>query len=280
MGTYLNYKSSNKSNYSVKHSFDLIFNKIKTVFFSFLCIVFLVISKVNGELSREISSVFINVSLPVVSFITFPINSVVNLLVDFRELVDAKRKNKILEKEIDELRAFYIKSLNVYQENKELRNSLSFAVTKSNNFKIARIIGRSSQLFGQKLLINAGKKRGLSEGNVVTGDQGMIGRLIEVSDDNSRLMLLTDARSRIPIITSQARTRGILSGNGSDTMEIMYLSKDHEIKVGDQVFTSGDGDYLPIGLLVGIVTKAEPGYAEVKMIEDINNIDIVTIMSY
>ena len=99
-------------------------------------------------------------------------------------------------------------------------------------------------------------------------------------EDKSRLILLTDAGSRIPILTSKARVRGILAGDNSDSMEILYLPKSHAIEAGDWVFTSGDGDTLPPGLLVGVIKKIDTSNAVVTMVEDVNNADIVTIMDY
>lgn len=279
MNQYSNLSPSS-ANYSFKHSFDLVFSKIETVFFSLLCVIFLIISKVNSDLSEKITFGFVGVSMPVVKTIAWPLNTTINLLTDFQELIDAKKENAELKEELAKLKSFYIRSLNIHQENKELRSIIDFVTSKSSNFKVARIIGRSHQIFNQKVLIDAGKNRGLKEGAIVTGDRGVIGRVAEVSEDKSRLILLNDASSRIPVITSKTRVRAILAGNNSGIMEMLYLPKNHTIEEGDWVFTSGDGDTLPPGLLVGVVKKVNSDSAYVAMIEDVNNSDIVTIISY
>lgn len=279
MKQYLNF-SQNRANYSVSHGFNLVFKKIETVLFSFLCVIFLITSKVSDNFSTDVSFAFISISVPVVKFASFPFNTAINLLTDFHQLVEAKKENKELKEELEKLRSYYIKSLNIHQENKELRNVLNFVASKSSSFKVARIIGRSHQLFNQKVLIDAGKNREIKEGSIVTGDRGVIGRIVEVSEDKSRLLLLTDATSRIPIITSKARVRGILAGNSSGLMDILYLPKNHSIEVGDWVFTSGDGDTLPSGLLVGVVKKVDKDSASVAMVEDMSNANIVTIMDF
>lgn len=279
MKQYLNF-SRTSANYSVKHSFNLVLKKIETVLFSFLCVIFLITSRLNSDFSKDVSFAFVSVSIPVVKFAAFPFNTAINLLTGFHELVDAKKENKVLKEELVKLRSFYISSLNIHQENKELRNVLNFVSSKSSNFKVARIIGRSHQMFNQQTFIDAGKNRGIKEGSIVTGDRGVIGRIAQVGEDKSRLILATDATSRIPIITSKARARGILAGNSSGLMEILYLPKSHEIKEGDWVFTSGDGDTLPSGLLIGVVKKADTESASVAMVEDVSEVDIVTIMDY
>ncbi len=276
---YLNFNRVS-TNYSFKYSFDLIFNRIETVFFSFLCVLFLVVSRIDDDFSKDVSFAFTSVSMPVVKIASFPFNTLIDLLTNFNELVEAKKENKVLKEELSKLKSFYITALNTYRENQELRKILTFASPKSTNFKVARVIGKSHQLFNQKIFIDIGKNRDIKEGEAVTGTHGLMGRVLEVGDHRSRLMLLTDASSRIPVITSRSRTKAILAGNSSNLMEMLYLPKNHSVEVGDLVFTSGDGDALPLGLLVGVVKKIDKGYAAVEMVEDVNNADIVTIMVY
>ncbi len=276
---HLNF-SNKRVNYSIKHSFGLVFNKIETVFFSFLCVICLVVSKVDHDFSRDVSSVFVNISVPIAKFAAFPFNAAFTLVTDFGELVRAKEENKNLKEELEKLRSFYIKSLNIHQENKDLREMLQFVSSKSANFKVAQIIGRSRPLFNQKIFIDAGEDRGLKEGEIVTGKRGVIGRVSEVYENKSHIFLLNDAISRIPVITSQARAKGILAGNSSGMMEILYLPKNHDIQVGEMIFTSGDGDTLPPGLLAGVVRKVNKNSVLVSMVEDVNNADLVTILSY
>ncbi len=218
--------------------------------------------------------------MPIVKAASFPFNAIINLLTGFGELLNAKSENEELKEELAKLREFYIQSLNIHQENKELRHVLNFVSAKSSNYKVARVLGRSSEVFNQKIFIDAGEDRAIKEGSIVTGKLGVIGRVLEVGKNKSRLLLATDANSRIPIITSKARARGILAGNGSGLMKIIYLSKSHNIEVGDWVFTSGDGDILPPGLLVGVVKSVDGSNVEVAMAEDVTNADIVTIMDY
>ena len=276
---HLNF-SNKRVNYSIKHSFGLVFNKIETVFFSFLCVVCLVVSKVDHDFSRDVSSVFVDISLPVAKFAAFPFNIAFSLVTDFGELVRAKEENQNLKEELEKLRSFYIKSLNIHQENKDLREMLQFVSSKSANFKVAQIIGRSRPLFNQKIFIDAGEDRGLKEGEIITGKRGVIGRVAEVYENKSHIFLLNDAISRIPVITSQVRAKGILAGNGSGMMEILYLPKNHNIQVGEMIFTSGDGDTLPPGLLAGVVSKVNKDSVLVSMVEDVNNADLVTILVY
>ncbi len=218
--------------------------------------------------------------MPVISAVSAPFNLAIGLLTDFSELAEAKKENVILKEEIEKLQSLYVTSLNIHRENQDLRAMLDFITAKASTFKVARIVGRANQIFSQKVFIDIGKNRDLKEGEIVSGVKGVIGRIAEVGEDKSRLILLNDASSKIPVVTSKSRDRAILVGTNGVLMEMLYLSKDHKIEEGDWVFTSGDGDTLPPGLLVGVVKKVTGNSVMVAMVEDVTNSDIVTIISY
>ncbi len=278
MTSYLNHTP--RSNLIIQHSFNLVFRKIETMFFIFLCIICLITSKINQDFSSKISNSFITISTPIIKIVSLPINSSIDLIVNFNKLAMAKKENIQLREELFKLQNYYLTSLAIHQENKELRSALNFVKSKTENYKIARVIGMSHQAFDQKLLIDSGQSRDIKEGQIIAGNRGVIGRVSEVFEDKSRILLLTDSSSRIPIIASRARNRGILAGNNSGLMEILYLPKNHQIAVGDKIFTSSDGDAVPPGLLIGIVRKIDKNSVYVSGIEDINSLNIVTIIDY
>ncbi len=278
MSNYLNHTP--RSNLIIQHSFNLVFRKIETMFFVFLCIICLIVSKINHDFSDKISDKIITISTPIIKIVSFPINSTIDLIVNFKNLAIAKKENVKLKEELFKLQNYYLTSLAINQENKELRSALNFVKSKTENYKIARIIGMSHQAFDQKLLIDSGKNRDIKEGQIIAGNRGIIGRVSDVFEDKSRIILLTDSSSRVPIIASRARNRGILAGNNSGLMEILYLPKNHQIVIGDKIFTSSDGDTVPPGLLIGVVKKIDKNSVYVSGIEDINSLNIVTIIDY
>ena len=278
MTSYLNHRP--KSNLIIKHSFNLVFRKIETMFFIFLCIILLIASKINRDFNNKISNGFITISTPIIKIISIPINSSIDLVINFNKLAIAKKENIKLKEELFKLQNYYLTSLAIHQENQELRSALNFVKSKTENYKIARVIGMSHQAFDQKLLIDSGKNRYIKEGQIIAGNRGVIGRVSEVFEDKSRILLLTDSSSRIPIIASRARNRGILAGNNSGLMEILYLPKNHQINIGDKIFTSSDGDAVPPGLLIGVVRKIDKNSVYVSGIEDINSLNIITVIDY
>jgi rod shape-determining protein MreC len=279
MKQYLNFDSK-KPNLSLQHSFNLVFRKIEFLFFVLLCMALLFASKVKDDFTKNISFTFVSISMPIINVVSFPFNSSITLLTNFSELVQAKEENENLKEELEKLKSYHVKTLDIYQENKELRGALNFINAKSSSYKVAQVIAGSNQVFNRQIIIDAGSNRDIKEGSIVIGGKAVIARVFEVGENKSRLLLVNDSASRIPVIASKSRVRAILAGNNSDLMEMLYLPKDHKIEIGEMIFTSGDGDTLLSGLLVGVVKEVNENSVLVSMVEQISNANIVTVIQY
>ena len=281
MNNYVNYNVK-KSNLALKHSFSLIFKKIETMFFIILSLILIIISKIQPSFTTNISNAIVNVSSPVSSIISWPFNTAISLVTNFNELVKAKEDNKLLKSQINELNQYYLTSLAIYEENKELRNSLNFVKPRLQNYQMAEVVGFSQSVFNNSLIIITDEEHNIKLGQIVLGKRGVVGRVesFDVNTKKSRVLLTTDSRSKIPIITANSRSRGILAGINNNMMEILYLSKNHRVKIRDKVYTSGDGDTLPPGLLIGVVEKVDKNSVFVNPVEKINDLNIVTVVNY
>jgi len=276
---HLEYKQ-HRSNFYVYHNLSKGFRRIETVLFVALCLILIITSKFNSKLTDHISMKVMSYSMPIARIVSTPLNLVVSFGINLQELIDAKNKNILLNAENEQLKSLYIKSLNIHQENTQLKEILRYAGLRSTKFLVARLIAHPYQTYSRNVLIDAGSLQGVKEDDIVTGNNALVGRIDQVSEDKSRVLLATDINSRIPVIVSGARTKGILAGNNSNVMDILYLDKAHRINTGDMVFTSGDGDTLPPGLLIGVVTAVGKGTAQVEMIENVKNLDVVSVVNY
>ena len=276
---YLAYKKP-KSNFFVYYNVSRAFRHIETTLFVISCLILILTSKINHKITDAITMAVVEFSVPIARTVSMPLNAVVNIAINFQELVDAQNRNEVLIKENEQLKSLYIKSLNIYQENTQLREIFKYVGLRSTKFLVSRLIAHAYQTYSQNVFIDSGETQGVKEDDIVTGNNALIGRVAQVSAGKSRVLLTTDINSRIPVIVSGARTKGILAGNNSNVMEILYLEKIHHITIGDMVFTSGDGDSLPPGLLVGIVTKVDKGYVAVEMVENVKNLDVVGVVNY
>lgn len=118
---------------------------------------------------------------------------------------------------------------------------------------IAPIIARSADHWWQQVTIGRGSEDGIQEGFVVSGIGGLVGRVIEVTPNTSRVLLISDSRSRVGVVVSRNRQMGFLRGQGSDRVVMQFFEKVPDIRPGDTVVTSQLSRLFPAGIPVGQV---------------------------
>ncbi len=163
-------------------------------------------------------------------------------------------------------------------ENKELRKLLKVTDRLEYNYITSRIVGASITPLSSSAVIEAGENNNIKVNNLVINQDGLVGRIINVSNNYSSVMLLSDPNSRVPVITSASRERGILANQGDETL-LIYLSEEHKVEVGELIYTSGDGKIYPYGLLVGKIYKINNDGIFVKLSTNLKNLDFVYIQS-
>ena len=130
------------------------------------------------------------------------------------------------------------------------------------------------------MLITSGTDNGVQQDSAVINDKGMVGRVIEVGDKTSRVLLLTDINSRIPVMAEGSREHGIVAGDDSDTLSLVYLPENSKLKVGEKIVTSSDGALLPPGLPIGVVTAIAKDKVTVKPFADWYRLEYVSVINF
>jgi len=174
------------------------------------------------------------------------------------------------------------------EENKKLRAQLNFS--EVNNYKTvaAEVVARESLLegveTGRDLIINKGAQDGLLVGQGVVSEEGVvIGKIIEVKDVSAKICLTTSAECKLAAtIQNQDRTQGITDGDLGLTIKMNYIPQLEKISIGDTVITSGLGDKIPRGLVIGQITEVRNESNEVwqdATIEPLVNLNNLTVVS-
>jgi rod shape-determining protein MreC len=118
-----------------------------------------------------------------------------------------------------------------------------------------RVIADLSGPFMRSMLVNVGSAGGVTKGQAVVDDRGLLGRVVGTGKRSSRVLLLTDFNSRIPVIIEGANLKAILVGNNTDRPTLEYLPPGSRLTAGSRVLTTADGGALPPGIVVGVVAK-------------------------
>ena len=198
----------------------------------------------------------------VVHTLTYPIHASSNSIAttfksfwnSYISLVDLKERNKILNKQIQDME----EKMNQHIENSvqfiRLRDQLLFASKKITEKIFAEIIGESIDNNHHISIINRGSNQLVKRNYVVLRKEGLVGRVQSVSPFQSSVQLITDHRSRVPALIQRNRIRGLIYGT-YEGLEMRQINQHANIKIGDRVITSGLGGLFPKGLLIGWVKE-------------------------
>ncbi|MDX2495347.1 MAG: rod shape-determining protein MreC [Desulfuromusa sp.] len=171
-------------------------------------------------------------------------------------LVDAQQRSLELEQENLGLHSQLQQVQEISLQNERLRKLLAFVDELDRPALPAQVIGEDASNWARTIIIDKGTQSGLRNGLPVVAAQGVVGRIIKIAPDSSRVLLITDASSAIAALIQRTRTRGIARGRGED-LSIEYALRDADIQVGDLLVTSGMGGVFPKGLPLGRVKSVE-----------------------
>jgi len=141
------------------------------------------------------------------------------------------------------------------EENELLKKEMNFVDENKLKFVAAKIVSGVSDPLSQSVIINRGKKDGIETGLAVIADNGiMVGKISEARDDYSKVLLLSDNKSRVAAtIQNLDHTVGLVEGQYGLSFSMTNIPQNQEIKDGDLIVTSGLEGKIPKNLLIAKV---------------------------
>jgi rod shape-determining protein MreC len=221
-----------------------------------------------------------------------PINSrLYGLGASFSDSYNTSKKNTDLQAKIDsltrEVAALTVASSqchDVAEENNKLKAILKFSAESSSKSVAAKIIAKEAVSDGGDIIIDRGKRDGLRSGLVVVSEEGIVvGKVIEAKDSSAQVCLTISPNCQLAgMVQNQNHTQGITDGDLGLTIKMNYIPQLEKIAPGDIITTSGLGDNIQRGLVIGRITQVRNGSNEVwqeATIEPPLNFDGLTVVS-
>jgi rod shape-determining protein MreC len=160
-----------------------------------------------------------------------------------------KKENKKLAAEITELKE-------LSWENKLLRKQLDLSPREDLKLISSFIIGKGSPELGQYFIINKGRNKGIKKNQAVIASSNiLVGKVIEVSSNTSKILLITDINSLLNAIIQETRVSGIVKGEHGLGLIMEMIPRDEKINSGETIITSGLEGFFPKGLLIGEIKE-------------------------
>ena len=169
-------------------------------------------------------------------------------------------------------------------ENNRLRELLSFKKKYSYDIVPAEIIGRDPSSWFKTITVNKGSDDGITPGSGVITPSGVVGRIINVSGNTSKILLIIDINSSFDAVVKRTRARGIVEGHTENLCGLNYVLKTEDVRIGDIVVSSGLHKKIPGGVVIGDVLniiKDKKGFfqqVEIKPFVDFSKLNEVLIV--
>jgi rod shape-determining protein MreC len=184
-------------------------------------------------------------------------SAAVSFVADLRTI---RQKAAELEVRNDDLLAENFALREVEQENQRLRQLLNFAQTRPGLELrgaqiVGRVIGQEAGNFLEYLILDLGQRHGIEVGMPVLTDQGLVGRISEVNNSTSKVLLITDSSSSVNAILQSSRLNGVVRGDPAGDLVMDYIPQGGIFSEGEIVLTSGIGGKFPKGIPIGQVVQ-------------------------
>ncbi len=238
----------------------------------------LILSKADTALVDGLRAKVVDAFAPILEVVTRPIDAGQQAIATVHEMARLHEENERLREENARLRRWQVAARALEAENASLRELLDYVPAPRARAISGRVIGDQGGAFAHSVILNAGARDGVRKGQAaVTGD-GLVGRVAEVGRLSSRLLLITDLNSRVPVLVETTRTRAILAGDNRERPQLMRLPNGATVSSGDRIVTSGHAGALPPGIPVGIVGAVTDGRIEVQPFVDRHRLEYVQVI--
>jgi len=207
-----------------------------------------------------------------------PVTGAVNLVTDFRSYSQLAKQNNDLRYELQEMKAWREAALQLEQENARLLDLNNVRLDSELTYVTGVVITDSGSPFRQSVLVNVGARDGIVDGWATMDGIGLVGRISGVGQNTSRVILLTDTSSRIPVTIQPSGQKAILAGDNSLNPPIEFLEDANLVRPGDQVVTSGDGGVFPADLLVGQVALGNDRRLRTRLSADYGRLEFLRVL--
>ena len=214
------------------------------------------------------------------SFIaSIPENYIQKLNIQFKEHMDVYKNYKKNELLFDELKKKQLSNEFLISENNRLRELINESIQSKDIF--AKVLIDRDSPYLKSIILNKGSKDNVKLGMAVLDDSYLVGKIIEVNFTNSRVLLLSDLNSKIPVILEPQSLHAVLSGSGKNHGVIEYTKEEYNNKLDTEdkiiVYTSGYGGLFKPGLPVGEITENKK---IINFFSDFQQMDYVKIVSF
>jgi rod shape-determining protein MreC len=252
--------------------------RLMVVLILLVCLGLLVMWRIDNPRMEHVRAAVIDRILPPMEWAMAPVTGIATLVADFQSYRQLYEQNQDLRRELQQMRAWREAALQLEQENARLLDLNNVRLDPKLTYITGVVMADSGSPFRQSVLLNVGQRDGIIDGWPAMDGIGLVGRIAGVGQRTSRVLLLTDAASRVPVIIQPSGQRAILAGDNGLYPLLDFLENPDLVRPGDRVVSSGDGGLFPSGLLVGQVALGTDRRLRVRLAADFGRLEFLRIL--
>lgn len=218
--------------------------------------------------------------VPNMSWAMAPVTGTVNLFRDLQSYGQLAEQNAELRRELRQMRAWKEAALQLEQENARLLDLNNVQLDPRLTYITGVVLADSGSPYRQSVLLNIGARDGIVDGWAAMDGIGLVGRISGVARNTARVLLLTDANSRVPAVIQPSGQRAIVAGDNSARPPVDFIENRDQVRPGDRVVSSGDGGVFPAGLLIGSLEIDPGGRLRVRLAADYERLEFLRVLRH
>ena len=213
------------------------------------------------------------------SFIaSIPGNTISPMFITVQSHFKIYEENKLLKLKIQQLKDQRKQVAYLKIENDKLKKVINDTDIYNYETIISKVLVDKESPFLKSVILNKGFNSGLKKGMPVLKGPYFVGRITEVNYLSSRVLLISDLNSKIPVLIEPMGYQAIMSGTGDDLALLDFLPKNHQLEVGNLVYTSGTGGIFFEGIPIGRVELIEEKF-HVKFFSDLSQLYLINVIT-
>lgn len=260
---------------------DEVIKPIRRILIAIMMIVLLAIFilwRVNSPRVERFRMALLDRFVPSFSWVMEPVTRLTVMVEGFQSYANLYAQNQELRRELQQMKAWKEAALQLEQKNAKLLDLNQVRLDPSLTHITGVVMADSGSPFRQSVLLNVGARDGVMDGWAVMDGLGLVGRISGVGQTTSRVILLTDSNSRIPVTIQPSGQHAILQGNNTAIPPLDFVENPDVVRPGDQVVSSGDGGVFPPGLLVGQVVEGPDRRLKVRLAADYERLQFLRVI--
>ena len=234
--------------------------------------------RIDSPRAERMRAAFVDRFVPSMDWAMTPVTAVSRMVAGFQSYQRLYEQNQELRRDLQRMSAWKEAAVQLEQENAKLLAQNSVRLDPALTGVSGVVLTDSGTAFRQSVLLNRGARDGILDGWATMDGLGLVGRISGVGQTTSRVMLLTDPSSRVPVTIQPSGQRALLTGDNSALPYLDFMESPEDVRPGDRVVTSGDGGLFPPGLLVGQAVQASDRRMRVRLAADYGRLEFLRVL--